>query len=376
MALLNQKINWQAIFGQIGLLLHVPGVMAFLSIGICFIFAEWFAIIPFAVVGVVGVGLGQLLYRLTLNGKAPHLWDAMIIAALGWILCSVLAALPIYWICQLQLIRGVESEVMQVFAKPINALFESFSGFTSTGLTMMQREGPFPYVLQWWRSLLQWAGGLGLVVFVLALTHLSKKGYQLYYAEAHSEQMSKNITRTAHWIWGIYLCYTILAFFLFLITGMPLWEAINHSMTVISTGGFTVTTSNFQDYDLPIQMAAMYVMMIGAISFAIHFQVIHERNWKVAWKSMQHRLLYIFIIGGGFLFLLLNLWNGSKGHFVHPFFEWTSALTTCGYSTIRLSYFSPMAKLLLIIGMFIGGGERVDSGGAENPPYYLSFLRG
>ncbi|NGX51224.1 MAG: Trk system potassium uptake protein TrkH [Chlamydiae bacterium] len=365
MSLLKQKIHWSAIFGQIGLLLHVPGGMALITIGICALFKEWYAILPFALIGLFGIGLGQLLYRLSLKAKAAHLWDAMIIAALGWVFCSLLAAIPIYWISHIQLSRGVESEVMRVFAQPLNALFESISGFTSTGLTMMQHEGPFPRALQWWRSLLQWTGGLGLVVFVLALTHLNRSGYQLYYAEAHTEKMSSNITKTAHWIWGIYLSYTTIAFLLFLTLGMPSWEAINHAMTVISTGGFTLTPSNFQNYDTAIQISALFIMIVGTISFALHFQVIHERNWMVLWKSMQHRLLYFFLIGGGLLILLLNFWNGSRDHISDSIFEWVSALTTCGYSAINLSFFSPMVKLMLIIGMFIGGATGSTAGGLK-----------
>ena len=362
---LKQKINWQAIFGQIGLLLHVPGGMAFITIGICCIFREWHTILPFAVIGAASIGLGQLLYHLSLKAKAAHLWDAMIIAALGWIFCSVIAAIPICWVSHIQLSRGVESEVVRIFSHPINALFESVSGFTSTGLTMLQSEGHFPYVLQWWRSLLQWTGGLGLVVFVLALTHLNKQGYQLYYAEARSEQISSDITKTAHWIWGIYFCYTILAFLLFFSAGMPLWEAINHAMTVISTGGFTLTPSNFQGYDTHVQIVAMFIMVIGAMSFVIHFQVIRYRHWKVLWKNRQQRLLYCFVVGGGILILLLNIWNGDRGHLVHSFFEWTSALTTCGFNTLHLSFFSPMVKLMLIMGMFIGGATGSTAGGLK-----------
>ena len=363
--LFQQKIHWRAIFAQIGLLLHVPAAMAGISLIICMIFGEWYALLPFAVIGIVGLGIGQSLYRCCYHEHEAHLWDAMIIAALSWLLCSFLGAVPICWISVQQLHAGVQSEVLQVFAEPINSLFESFSGFTSTGLTMMQKEGPFPYALQWWRSFLEWIGGLGLVVFVLSLTHLNREGFQLYYAEARSEQMAKDIRKTAHFIWAIYFLYTCIGVLLFFIFGMPIWEAINHSMTVISTGGFTITTSNFKNYDLAIQIVAIVLMFVGAISFAVHYQVIREGRIKILWKSLQHRLLYFFLIGGGFLILLLNFWNGSKGHWVHSFFEWASALTTCGFSTIDSSFFSPMVKLFLIIGMFIGGATGSTAGGLK-----------
>ena len=365
MHLFRQKINWPAIVGQVGLLLHVPAGMAALTFIVAFVFEEWFALIPFGAVAVFSFIVGQALYRFTKRAKAAHLWDAMVIAGLGWLFCSLIGSIPFVWISYLRLSSGIESEVLRVFQNPTNALFESISGFTSTGLTMMQHEGMFPHVLQWWRSLLEWTGGLGLVVFVLALTHLNKAGFQLYYAEARSEKMTKNITGTAHWIWGIYCIFTAIAFLLFVIAGMPLWDSINHALTVISTGGFTLNYTNFQGYSLSVQVIAMFMMVIGSISFAVHFRVIREKEYGILWKSAQHRLLYVLAIGGGCLLLLLNWWNGLTTHKVDAFFEWISALTTCGYSTMNLSLLSPMVKLLLIMGMFIGGTTGSTAGGLK-----------
>jgi len=365
MYLFKEKINWQAIIGQLGLLLHIPAVMAGATLIIGVIYQEWFSLFPFGAIALFSLVIGQLMYRLTQKARAAHLWDAMVIAGVSWLLCSVLAAVPFYWISHICLKAGIDSALLKVFSIPINALFEAISGFTSTGLTMMQQDGPFPHVLQWWRSFLEWIGGLGLVVFILALTHLNKQGFELYYAEARSEKMTRNIEGTAHWIWGIYLIFTCIGIILFFASGMPLWDAVNHAMTVISTGGFTLTKNNFEGYSLPIQVIALFMMLIGTISFAVHFRVIREKEFGILWKSMQHRLLYFFAIGGGFLVFFLNLWNGSHIHWIHPFFEWVSALTTCGYSTMKLSFFSPMAKLLLIMGMFVGGTTGSTAGGLK-----------
>lgn len=358
-------MNWPAIVGQLGILLHVPVAMAAITLLIALIYREWFALISFETVAVVTFILGQIAYRTCQCAKATHLWDAMIITGVSWLLCSFFATIPFYWIAHLQLKSGIESEVLQVFTIPTNAIFEAVSGFTSTGLTMMQYEGSFPYVLQWWRSFLEWIGGLGLIIFILALTHLNKQGFQLYYAEARNEQMTKDITGTAHWIWGIYLVFTAIGCLLFLVLEMPLWDAINHAMTVISNGGFTISTNNFQGYSIAIQIVAMFMMIIGAMSFAVHYRVIREREFGILWKSLQHRLLYFFILGGGTLVLLLNAWTGSKGHWIHSFFEWTSALTTCDFSTMNLSFFSPMVRLLLIMVMFVGGTTGSTAGGLK-----------
>jgi len=115
--LFQQKIHWRAIFAQIGLLLHVPAAMATISLIICAIFGEWYALLPFVVVGVLGFGIGQLLYRCYYHEHEAHLWDAMIIAALSWLICSFLAAIPICWISIERLHAGVQSEVLKVLKR-------------------------------------------------------------------------------------------------------------------------------------------------------------------------------------------------------------------------------------------------------------------
>ncbi|MEM7175416.1 MAG: potassium transporter TrkG [Chlamydiota bacterium] len=364
MSFLKQHIHWRSIFSQVGLLLHVPSAMATFSLGICAIFHEWFALLPLTVTALLGFGVGQLLYRSCKKKEPYHLWDAMIIAALGWIVCSILAAIPIAWIASSLLDSGVQSDVLATFAQPINSVFEAFSGLTSTGLTMMRNQGFFPYTLQWWRSLLEWIGGIGLITFILSLIHLNQD-YQLYYAEARTEHLTKNMMKTTQWIWGIYVVYSLLGTALFFLAGMPLWEAINHAMTVIATGGFTVIRTQFRDYNTAIQFIAILIMLIGAISFSIHCYAICNHNWSVIWKNMQLRLLYCLALLGGGLLIVVDISNQSANHWFDAFFEWVSALTTCGFNTVSLNTFSPMAKLLLIIGMTIGGATGSTAGGIK-----------
>jgi trk system potassium uptake protein TrkH len=365
MELFKQKIRWGAILGQVGLLLHVPAAMAAVSLLIALLFKEYFALTALGVTAASSFIIGQILFWTTKGSKKARLWDAMLIAALGWIMCSFIAAFPIYSIAKTLVNQGETFRLFEIYSVPINALFESFSGFTTTGFTMMQGEGTLPFILQWWRSLLQWIGGLGLVVFILALTHLNKEGYQLYYAEAHSEKMAKNITGTAHWTWGIYLMFTIVGILLFKLAGMPIWEAVNHGMTVIATGGFTLSQSSFQGYSTLIKLIALFMMLMGAISFGIHFRVIRERDFLGIWKHWQLRLLFIFAFGGAALCILLNLWNGLYAYKMDTVFQWFSALTTCGFNTLDLQVLSPMLRLLLIIGMFVGGMTGSTVGGLK-----------
>ncbi|MCK4934073.1 MAG: TrkH family potassium uptake protein [Simkaniaceae bacterium] len=357
---LSQKVNFKAVFGNIGLLIHIPAIMALISLPICFIFKEYYACIPLLVTAAIGIGIGQLLYQVFFKKQTPHLWDAMIIASVSWLLCSIIGALPLFWIA-----NAMPSSATNELTNVTNALFEAFSGFTSTGLTMLKFPENLPHTIQWWRSLMQWIGGLGLMVFILSLTHLSKEGYQLYYAEAHTEKIGKNVKSTSQVIWGIYILYTLFGILLFLLLKMPLWEAINHTMTLISTGGFSILNTKFQNYSAAIQLAGIVLMILGAINFAVHYHVIREGKIQALWKNAQQRHFYAIIFLGAALIYGLSLFSGEKIQPIQLFFEWTSAITTCGLSVIPLSDFKQISILLLIMAMFAGACAGSTAGGLK-----------
>ena len=131
MSSLKQSIQWSAILQKVGVLLHVPAAMAAFSLVIALIFKERFALVPLITVAAVGSGLGQFLFRFFKKKEAHHLWDAMVIAALGWLVCSCLAALPIWWIAYQQLSLGAASETLTLFARPV---IGGMTGSTAGGI--------------------------------------------------------------------------------------------------------------------------------------------------------------------------------------------------------------------------------------------------
>jgi len=360
-----QKTNFKAVISYIGLALHVPAIMALITLFLALLLEEPFALIPFLTIALSSFILGQLLYRCCFKERTSHIWDAMIIAAISWILCSVISAIPFYWIAKIQVAKGAATPALAVFTQPLNALFEATSGFTSTGLTLFQEVGDLPHILQWWRSFLQWIGGIGIIVFILSLTHLNKEGYQLYYAEAHTEQMKPNITKNVHWIWAIYFLYTLVGIILFFSLGMPLWEAINHSMTAISTGGFTIRQDGFAHYSTPIALASIFLMTMGAISFAVHYQVLFRKRWQLPFRDHQHRLLFILLILGSIAIYLITLIHHKNITWLDSIYQWTSALTTCGFYTLPIEIYSPIAKILLMVAMILGGTMGSTAGGIK-----------
>lgn len=361
MAKKSPKIHFRAILSNVGLLFHVPGIMAFLSIIIAVIFKEYYTITPLIITSAIAIGLGQFLY-VAFKHNQFHIWDAMLSAALGWFFCSIIAAIPFYLIASKDVISSTSTLALM---DPINSCFEAFSGFTSTGLSIIKKPEELPHVLQWWRSFLEWIGGMGLIVFIISITEPSYKEYQLYYAEGRSEPLKKSITRTTRLTWGIYFIFTLIGIALFYISGMPIWDSINHSLSGISTGGFSVTSSSFTNYSAASQLTAILLIILGMMSFSLHYQIIKEKNLKYLWKNSQNRFLIFLLVIGSILVLLVNYWIEGNSYGLSSVFQWVTALGTCGFHSTDIIKYAQMLKLLLIFAMIIGGATGSTAGGIK-----------
>ncbi|MDN3504928.1 MAG: potassium transporter TrkG [Rhabdochlamydiaceae bacterium] len=365
MAAVKKKMDFIHVLGNVGLILHVPGIMAVISIIVCLVFQEYYSIIPFTVTALISFGIGQLLYQTCERHIQPTLWDSMAIAALSWLVCPLVSAIPCFWISYHRLQLGLQLESAQALIHPINALFEAMSGFTSTGLTLVRKPSEFSHALIWWRSFMQWVGGVGLIVFILSVTQASKNRYHLYYAEARSEVIGKTIQDTTRAIWGVYLLYTFCAIFLFIIAGMPIWEAINNGMTAIATGGFTSTDNSFAGYSIPIKLASVLIMFTGMVSFVVHVEIVKRGKFKDLWSSIPHRFIIFMFILGGVALALIDRYTFYEWAWVDSLFMWASAMSTTGFSVGNLAQHAPTLKIFLIFAMLVGGSAGSTSGGLK-----------
>lgn len=352
-----QKLHFKPMLGNLGLLLHIPATMALLSLLIALIFQEYFALLPLLGTGVLGLGVGQLLYRLFYNPQVIRLWDAMITAALGLVICCLLTTLPL-WI-----ISSAPQAPYPPLTQFINALFESVSGLTSTGLTMVERPSLLSHTLQWWRSFLQWVGGIGLVIFIISIVKTQRDEFSLYYAEKRRYRFHRNIRETSRLIWTIYSIYTILSTLLLTLAGMPFWDSLNHAMTGLATGGFSVSDTSIGGYSIQAQWATLIVMIIGATSFRVHFSIMREGRFDALWKNRESRLMLLIFALGTLLIALLNLMTLGESMLFNSLFECITAMGTCGFYTTSVTTFAPIVRLILIFGMFIGGPSDATTGG-------------
>ncbi|GJD18143.1 cation transporter [Rivularia sp. IAM M-261] len=362
----TQKINphVHSILHDVGLLLHVPGVMALTSLPICLWFREYYAVWGFLITALSSLLIGQLLYRNFQEKGETQLRHAMIIAALSWAIIPFLGAIP-FWVTASFFANAQTPLTTREFQDFWNALFEAVSGFTSAGLTVTLDASRLPHSLQWWRSFMQWIGGVGVIVLVLSVSEPSTDAYQLYSAEGRSKRIATTVSATVRRIWWIYLLYTGFSILLFRITGMPWWDAINHGLTGISTGGFSIQDDSIASYNSAVQLAVIVVMTLGAISFPIHYYFITQKRLSALWQDSQHKALWVLLALGSLVLLFDNRWFFGSFIWLDSVFQWVSALGTCGFETVDLQNWSSSAKLLLILGMVVGGAAGSTVGGLK-----------
>lgn len=219
MGILEKSAPIRTVLRDIGLLLHVPGVMALISIPVCLIARETYVLVPLFTCAIASLVCGQLLFRQAKSQASSRIPYAMATAALGWLLVPLFGAIPLLMTAHASNLAPDLSTTILPFRNPWNSIFEAFSGFTSTGLSMAFNYRELPNTLQWWRSLMEWVGGVGVIVLVISLLQPTTEPYQLYNAEGRSQRIGLTLSQTVSRIWWIYIVYTIGGFFYFGLRG-------------------------------------------------------------------------------------------------------------------------------------------------------------
>jgi trk system potassium uptake protein TrkH len=340
--------------------LLVPGWMAAVTLPFCLMDKSWPLACTFGLTALLGllIGFGGRCLRGTEKQTAGN---AMASVALGWLLVAVFCGLPLYLSAQWM---PSSSEVSKAYGSGINAFFEGMSGITSCGLTLSSSPDQLPMAVQWWRSLCEWVGGVGVVVMVLLLLAPTEHAYDFYRAEARSWQLGDSLKRTVLRIWVIFGGLTVFSILAMRWSGASWWEAVNHGMTAISTGGFSIKQDSFQSVPIASQVVAMVFMLLGGISFKLYHSIFFQRKWS--WrKSTQLRGYLGLLMSGGFILWGIFLQIDNEKSVTTVLFQWISALGTCGFSAVDLSRWSAASLLILLVGMCIGGAAGSTTGGIK-----------
>jgi trk system potassium uptake protein TrkH len=346
--------NVRIVLEDLGSILMIVGVLMMLLLIVSTAFREFVVITVVLITALVTLGIGILLKVTSRGQKEPQLKHAMITAALAWLVIPAISSLLFIFI------EGMS---------PLDSFFEGMSGWTGTGLTMVAHPSSLTHTMQFWRSMMQWVGGVGVIV--LMVTILARPGtgaFLLYRAEAREEKIRPSIISTVRIIWWIYLLLTAMGIVLFYFAGMSLWEAINHSMTALGTGGFTITENSMAFYDSPlIELAIIPMMILGAIPFLIHYKML-KGELRAFFRDLQIRALFVLLLVVLTLLLIVNytgFYSSASAAFRFSTFQIVSGLTCTGFQTTNVHLWSGQALSMVWIAMLIGGGAGSTAGGIK-----------
>lgn len=358
----NGKVieSYKIVMGYVGILTMIVGGITSLPLLVILGFPdEQSHAINFIIPSAMAIALGFFL-SLLLKGEKKHklsLRQDTIIVVTVWLLAAFFSALPFIMSKQLNFIQ---------------AFFEAVSGWTTTGLSVVDVSAT-PKIYLMHRSIIQFFGGVGLVLVMLSALS-GTYGMRLYTAEGHSDKLLPNLAKSSRVIMSIYAGYVVAGTTLYMFFGMSLFDALNHSICALSTGGFSTQVASIGAYEsFPIELITIILMLLGTTNFAAHLLLI-KGKFRSFFRIGEIR--FMFILQGFIIpiaaFVSLNDMYGSiaKGLRVSVF-ELVSALSTTGFSTVSYTDWTPFPILLMIIFMLIGGGAGSTAGGIKFSRVYL-----
>ena len=364
----NRWEYFRPIGSYLGLLLWCFGVLMLVPLGVWAAFASagrtevsaaayW---VPAAVALAGAVALKRDLARPALDTRR-----AMILCALGWIVVSAVGALPF---------------CLGLGTSFLDAYFEAVSGFTTTGITVLNGLDAMPRSLLFWRSFMQWLGGLGILTFFLAVLYTSGSAHRLFGAESHkvfSRRPVPGLFNTLRILWLIYALLTAAAVLALLLSGVARYDAFSHAMTAVSTGGFSPHDRSIEWYRTcegvsaaAVEYVLIVAMLAGGISFMVHHRLLHG-SLRALWDSLEMRLWWL-ILGAATgvvmvsRFIQAGGWGDVHQTFRDSLFQVVSLVTTTGFATRNIAAdFGAAAMLVFLILMLVGGCVGSTSGGIK-----------
>ena len=291
--------------------------------------------------------------------------DGLAVVGLSWVAVSLLGALPFYL-----------SGVTETYT---NAFFETVSGFTTTGATILTQLEGLPRGVLFWRSLTHWLGGMGIIVLSVALLPAIGRGaYQLYRAEAPgptAERLSPRMKETARTLWNVYFLLSMAETLLLLIAGMPLFDALCHTFGTMATGGFSTQNASIAAYGGAVQWIIIWFMFLAGCNFLLHYQALRGRL-NSYWHSEEFKAYFILIFACVALFTVV-LGTGGNGfteeNLRQSAFQVVSIATTTGYTTADFNLWPAFLKITLVLLMFVGGCAGSTGGGIKVIRIYVAI---
>ena len=366
-------MNWTVVQRILGLLLMVFSVTMLPPLLVSLIYGEssW---LPFVEGFALTLTAGFLLWLPVRRSKKDlRLRDGFVVVAAFWTVLGAFGAAPLYFADELSL-------------SLTDAIFESMSGLTTTGATVISGLDDLPKSLLYYRQQLQWLGGMGIIVLAVAvLPMLGVGGMQLYRAETpgpvKDTKLTPRITETAKALWYVYLAFTLACMLAYLLAGMNLFDALCHAFSTVAIGGFSTHDASIGYFDsTAVDLVAIFFMFLAGINFSLHF---------FAWRyvSIRHYLedpefrAYTFgllVLSGIVVAMLASLmpYESLDQTVINGVFQAVSIGTTTGFTTAEFAAWPAALPVLLIFSSFIGGSAGSTAGGIKVIRWLLVYKQG
>lgn len=357
----------KGVIWTLGVLVSLYGCCMFLPVIVSFYYETGHEI-EFLEAGYIVVLLGAAM--MGYGGNAPKQLshrDGFLIVALAWLILSLLGAVP-FWT------TGTLPSV-------VDAMFESSSGLTTTGATVLSGLDQLPRSILFWRSLQEWLGGMGIVVLAVAVMPLlGVGGMQLFKAETPGpvkNKLTARVTETAKVLWYLYLGMTLVCALAYWLGGMGGFDAINHAMCTVAIGGFSTHDASFGYFDSPLlKLMAIFFMMLAGVSFTLHFAAaLRGFSIRTYFHDDEFRTYIAWIC---MLVVIISLqldWNGQI-EAIDVLFNIVSIATTTGFAVSDYNQWPPGATMLLLMTMFVGACAGSTGGGMKVVRILLLFRQG
>ncbi len=343
-----------------GLIIRVFGLMFLVPLLVALGYGEYRDALGFLAAAVVTVTIGQSM-RLAGGTDAEQAIEGMrrveglAVVSLSWLFIAWFAAIPYLW-------AGLG---------PIDAMFESMSGLTTTGATVFRDFSQFGRGIFFWRSMTQWLGGMGVIaLFVAVLPRLAIGGREIFFAEASgpdNEKVSPQIRRTAALLWRVYAGLTVLQTGALWLAGFSLFDAVCHAFTTLAAAGFSPHPQSIAGYNNPAaEWVIIVFMFLAGANFALQYRALAQRRFNLVLRDEELRAYAGVILLATVALMAILAGTMSAGDNLRTsLFQVLSILTTTGYASVDFQLWNEQAKAVLLGLMFIGGCAGSAGGGPK-----------
>ncbi len=339
-------MNLRGVLNAVGALVFFVGVAMVVPLGVA-LFEGTRDAAALGLSAVVTVIVGGALFFLTRGSFDLRVRDGFGVVGFGWTAMALFGSLPF-------VLSGVTDG-------PVDALFETMSGFTTTGASILTDIESVPRGILFWRSFIKWIGGMGIIVLSLAiLPMLGVGGMQLYRAEAPGptpDKLTPRIRQTAAYLWGVYVLISALEVLALVLAGMPLYDAVCHTFTTMATGGFSTRGASIAAYESArIDWIIIFFMFLAGSNFALHYRGWHRPGAYFRdpeWRTYAVILIVAIVVVGGVLWLGADY--GPEWALRSSAFQVVSILTTTGFATDDYEVWHPALRWGLLMLMLVGG---------------------